>query len=158
MSLVGGHWTDVAAEVSDVQEPDVTMLVGAVLYRWLRRRLSLDCRAQVGSSSSSVGAVAHGAGVTRGRRAGRERRRPGMKPGDQAENRRSAEESQRPAQKSQRPAANSLKDATCAASSDGRTVSRALATSAAVTSAASMDRRIAVRAASRSSATQSAAL
>jgi hypothetical protein len=58
----------------------------------------------------------------------------------------------------QRAAENARSDSTCAGSSDGRTVSRAFATSAAVTSAASIERRIAVSAASRSSATQSAAL
>ena len=59
---------------------------------------------------------------------------------------------------SQRFSENARSDSTCAGSSDGRTVSRAFATSAAVTSAASIERRIAVSADSRSSATQSAAL
>ena len=57
-----------------------------------------------------------------------------------------------------RALANARRDSTCTGSSEGRTVLRAAARSAAVTSAASMERRIAVSAASRSSATQSAAL
>ena len=64
----------------------------------------------------------------------------------------------RPTTGRQRALAKARSDSTCMGSSEGRTVLRAAARSAAVTSAASMERRMADSAASRSSATQSAAL